>query len=591
MKLYAIPLALAITVASVGAEEVTNLKDAINQAVLLNPTVNASWHEFEAAREGQRVGEGGYYPKVDLTVQGGRERQDIENTPGGWDYYNPVTASLVLKQMIFDGFATSKEVERLSQTRQVRYYEFLGVSQDAALEAVKAYLDTRRYQQLVELAKDTYVEHHTVHEDINRRTNAGVGREVDLEQARARLALAESNLLTEVTNLYDVSARFERIIGDIPAESLETPTFDVSMIPAERIDALATAYVHNPALNAATRNIAAANAELAVRKAAMMPTLDLRIAKTLEDEVDNDLRGQIDQEGIHLVLNYNLYNGGSDSARNRQYYEKSNTARELRDKVCRDVKQDVLIAHNDISSLEEQVAYLNRNQESVGKAREAYRNQFNIGQRTLLDLLDTENEYFEVRRAHVNAQHDLELARMRTLTAMGQLLTSQSQVHKGIDSGVSTPTEIAPCPFGGPSQAIIDKDALLGGILDDDRFRQTDSGLAFSMRAQFAHNSSELTSDDEKDISDGAQFLADHPDINAVIEGHTDSTGTEKYNQWLSERRAQAVYDRLIELGVAAERLTFVGRGESQPLTGNESSEGRALNRRVDMVMDADMTP
>ncbi len=586
MKIYAIPLVMAVAIASAGAQEVSNLQDAINRAVLQSPTVNASWHAYESAREGQRVGKGGYYPKVDLTAQGGEERQRFANGTNEWESYNPLRADLVLTQLLFDGFATSSEVKRLDAVRQLRYFEFISASQESALEAIRAYFDTLRFQKLVTLAKDNYIQHYNVFEEIEERTGAGVGREVDLEQANARLALSEANLLTEVTNLYDVAVRFERVIGDLPAETLEEHMLDVAMIPELRDEALATAYLHNPDLNAATRNIAAANAALKVRKAAMMPKLDLRIAKSLDDEVDN-IQDQIHQEGIHLVLTYNLYNGGSDSARNRQFHEEANTARELRDKVCRDVKQEVLIAHNDIQSLEEQVAHLDRNQIAVGKAREAYRNQFNIGQRTLLDLLDTENEYFEVRRAYVNAANSLEMARVRTLSSMGRLLPSLTQVHRGADAGVSDPTEAAPCPIGGPSPMMIDKVALVSGLLADERFRQQDDGdLAFSMRAQFAVNSSRLTADYEKDIADGAAFLKQHPEVTAVLEGHTDSTGTDKYNQWLSDRRGKAVEERLIWMGIAPERLSVVGHGESQPLTSNETKEGRQLNRRVDMVME-----
>jgi OOP family OmpA-OmpF porin len=72
-----------------------------------------------------------------------------------------------------------------------------------------------------------------------------------------------------------------------------------------------------------------------------------------------------------------------------------------------------------------------------------------------------------------------------------------------------------------------------------------------------------------------------------VIAGHTDSTGTDEYNQWLSERRAEAVRDRLVkEHGVDLGRLTVKGYGEKQPMATNKTASGRRLNRRVDMVVD-----
>ncbi len=80
------------------------------------------------------------------------------------------------------------------------------------------------------------------------------------------------------------------------------------------------------------------------------------------------------------------------------------------------------IAHNDLKKLAEQIEYLDLHQLATEKARDAYRKQFDIGQRTLLDLLDTENELFDARRAYVNALHDQAYAHARTQAGMGKLL-------------------------------------------------------------------------------------------------------------------------------------------------------------------------
>ena len=585
MKGCALGIALAFGSTLTTAAEVSSLKEAVNLAVLHNPEVNASWYEFEAARAEQRVGQGGYYPKLDFTAQTGKERLRSSGV-SDWNYYDPFSANLTLNQMLFDGFATQSEVKRLGNLRQVRFYEFRDASERAALEATRAYLDTLRYQQLVELAKDNYVEHYRAYRDIERRTEAGVSRSVDLEQASGRLALAESNLLTETTNLHDVTARFQRVVGDLPAEMLDEPEFNTSLIPEQRNQAIASAYAENPALQAAMKNIEASKAELEVRRAAMKPRVDLRASLAL-DEDENGLAQHIHQDGIHLVLSYNLYNGGSDRARNRQYAQKANAAHEQRDKVCRDIRQEVAIAHNDIQSLVLQTGYLDRNQLAIGKARVAYRDQFDIGQRTLLDLLDTENEYFEVQRAYVNAEHDLLVAQARSLASMGRLLAAFSQEAKGVDLDAASDSNAAPCPMELPTGYEIDKDSLIADLLRDRRVRQLDDdSLAFSVRAQFLFGSAELSSDYDRDISDAAEFLNEHPNLSVLIEGHTDAIGSEAFNQNLSERRAQAVYDRLVDKGIKAERLSIVGLGETSPIGDNETESGRDLNRRVDLVFN-----
>ena len=122
------------------------------------------------------------------------------------------------------------------------------------------------------------------------------------------------------------------------------------------------------------------------------------------------------------MLTYNLFNGGSDRARERQYVERKHMAVDLRDKACRDTRQTLSIAYNDVTRLREQVSFLNIQVGLVEKTRDAYRDQFNVGQRTLLDLLDTENELLSARRAAINADMDLSLAYLRTYAGMGTLL-------------------------------------------------------------------------------------------------------------------------------------------------------------------------
>ena len=134
-----------------------------------------------------------------------------------------------------------------------------------------------------------------------------------------------------------------------------------------------------------------------------------------------------------ITLNWNLFNGGSDTARVRQAANLVNQAADVRDKTCRDTRQTAEIAFNDTRKLAEQVAILDRNVLSIEKARDAYRQQFDIGQRSLLDLLNAENELFTAKRARANAEYDLGTAQARTQAALQQL-TAQLGLAR-IDAG------------------------------------------------------------------------------------------------------------------------------------------------------------
>ncbi|MCG2578794.1 TolC family outer membrane protein [Dechloromonas sp. XY25] len=397
----------------------STLKDVAQRAVLNSPEVTSKWHNYKAADEEIGVARGGYFPRVDLSAGGGREslRQpsaaDRDYTRSGY--------VLSLNQMLFDGFATRNEVRRLDKARLVRYYELLDASETVALEASRAYLDVLRYRQMVDLAKDNYVQHKATHDQIQRRVQSGVGRRVDLEQAGSRLALAEINLVTEQANLHDVSARYQRLVGTQPTGAIIAPIQVNSAFPGQAKSALDTLHRKNPALLAATENIEASQYEIDARRAAYSPKLDFR-ART--DQTKNYLgdEGQRDYKVAELVVSWNLFNGGSDRAREKQTIEKKNLAFDMREKACRDTRQTLLIAYNDALRLKEQSAHHARQVAMLEKTRDAYRDQFNVGQRTLLDLLDTENELLSARRSRVNADTDLSLAYLRTYAGMGTLL-------------------------------------------------------------------------------------------------------------------------------------------------------------------------
>lgn len=456
-----IGFALALLLLASGgahAVQASTLKEAVKKAIVSNPEVQARWNAFLAAQDEVDVARGGYFPRLDLTAGVGRENLKQPSLPS--NSFTRRGAALTLNQMIYDGFATKSEVTKLAHAKLTRYYEVLDATETTALETVRAYEDVLRYRELSRLAQENYIQHKQIFDQIQQRVQAGVGRRVDLEQAGGRLALAQSNLLTEASNLHDVSARYQRIVGELPHGELSAPELIKQGFPPSIEEALKLAYQGNPAFNAAIENVRASQAEARGTRAGFHPQLDLRASKDIAFN-EEGISGRTDDEIIELVLNYNLFKGGSDRARVKQFAKRVEQARDLRDKSCRDIRQTLAIAYNDVGRLNQQLDFLDQHQLSIEKAREAYRRQFDIGQRTLLDLLDTENEYFQARRAYANANYDHAIAHARTLAGMGELVGALQVGREGMPSaqelgqdrkGVDA-SDIK-CPGEGPVMAV-----------------------------------------------------------------------------------------------------------------------------------------
>lgn len=464
--------------------EISGLRETVTQGVLVNPRINAAWYNFEASRHAQRGAKGAYLPSVDLRAEYGAEERETPLADLG-DYTRDVTR-FSITQMLFDGFATRDEVARLGHAKLSSYYEFKRASEAVAREVAAAYLDTVKFQHLVEDARENLEVHREIYERIAERTGGGVSQGVDLEQATARVALAESNLMTEIANLHDVMTRFQRLVGSLPADDLPVPAVPAGQIPELREMALDLAYQRSPVIDAAIENLRSAQAALDGTRAPLMPRFDLRYRNEVEHDTDG-IDGRYDEEAIEIVMSYNLYRGGADVARRREFHSLYNAAIEQRKQACLNVRQEVMIDFNNIETLQRQVVVLERNRIAQNKTRRAYADQFDIGQRSLLDLLDSQNEFFDTERAYISAVTDLVKAQASTLANMGLLLAAlevdglNAEKLAELDLDQSRDPEDknaeALCPRQPTAAAKVDREALMSRLAGDEISEKGESGL------------------------------------------------------------------------------------------------------------------
>ncbi|MDG0992027.1 MAG: TolC family outer membrane protein [Luminiphilus sp.] len=416
-----VPLVLMalFSIGSVQAQEkINNFGAAVSAALVTNPAVVSAYYDFEAAREGQRSAEGGFYPSVDLDADYAWEERETPLNDFG-DYERD-SVRFSVTQLLFDGFQTRDRARSLGYEKLARYYDVHGAAQSIAFDASVAYSNTVLYQDLVKFAGENFDVHKAVYSKIQERAAAGRDEGVNLDQAKSRLALAESNLLTERTNLYDTISEFQRIVGALPGDNLPMPVLPNGVMPGLRNDALKAAYNSSPEINRTIEEVRAAREALNATRGPMYPRLDLRYRNEQESNIDG-FRGDYDLQAVELVFTYNLFRGGSDSARRREFSNRYYSAVEDRKQACLSVRREVTIAFNNVRALKEQVRYLTIQSEAQDKTRRAYNDQFDLNQRSLLDLLDSQNEYFDTQRALASAKINLLQAQARVLAEIGML--------------------------------------------------------------------------------------------------------------------------------------------------------------------------
>ena len=408
---------VAMTVSAADLTSVT--KTAIEN----NPEVQTQWFNFLEATANQKTARAGYLPSVDLNAAYGKGEREFDN-PRGW--YNQGQVEIALTQVLFDGFRVKNKVEQGDYAALRRYYELNAGVEQKALEAAQAYLDVQRYRDLVKLAEANFNNHQRVYNQIQQRANQGVGNRADLSQITGRLSLAQTNLMTEQSNLNDVSARYARIVGVEPSANLAPVTISATL-PASSQEAVNAAYANNNSLKAALSDMQHSRANALEYKANMYPKLSF-VARTglYQNRNSFDERNDPEKYGrdsaVELRLNYNLFNGGADKAALNAANARVMASDDLKNKACVDIRQTTTIAYNNVNNYNSQMQWLQRHRDESAAVVKAYNDQFDIGRRSLLDVLDSENEAFQSNRTYASAQYDLKIAQLQTLYSMGQLL-------------------------------------------------------------------------------------------------------------------------------------------------------------------------
>lgn len=584
---FGVTLFGCLTAQLVSAQTANNLHDAVIQAIELNPDVQASWHTFKSSAYQVREARAGYLPSVDLAVSGSNNSRDYDNR----DRYNSAQGQISLTQMLFDGFRVSGQVDHLEEGRLTRYFELLDAVENTAFEAVRAYEDVSRERELVALARDNYAKHQEVYSQIESRVNSGVGRKVDLEQVAGRLALAETNLLTESSNLHDVTARYLRVVGNLPGGELAPTKLSDSKLPANIRETLNLAYQGNPGFHAAIKNIAAAQANVKVERSGYYPKAELRARQNIsrnsngfDERVDPERYGE--DNAVELSLTYNLYKGGGTRAAVRRSLEDVNYAKDLRDKACVDLRQNTQIAFNDSQRLKEQLLSLDQHRLSSDKVRNAYNEQFKIGQRTLLDMLDAENEYFEASRAYASGLSSLNIAHARTLVSMGELLKSLNITRENLaqvkDANVNEKVRVdadSACPVD-VNEPLTRKD-----LITERAPAEPIIVARLSSDALFDVGSSVITAKSIQKLDSFIAQIKATPSVTKLkVEGHTDNTGSDKVNLPLSQARALRVHDYFVANGLDNLVIEYECYGSTRPVGDNNTPQGRSENRRVDIT-------
>lgn len=408
------------------------LEQAIAYSLDTNPDIRVAYTQFKVSEKQVDQAEAGYFPTIDLTGGIGSEYTDSPSTrSSGSDTETLVRRELGVsfKQNLFSGFQTSSEVSRTSSDATAEQWRLYTKAEDLALEVSKVYVALIESEKLVELAESNLASHLKIYDQIKSRTESGFGSSADLSQINARLASAQSNLIAAKNNYLDNEVTFYRVIAQRP-DNLVIPYPDSSLLPENKNEGLITALKNNPVIQTAANDINAAHYQYKSAQSTYYPKVSLDIEANFGDNLDGTdsdsfgTNGESNEVLAMVRFSYNIFSGGKDKAFTKEAAYLVNQAKDLNRSAHRQVEEGFMLSWNAYEQLNLQKKYIKMHVIAAKETQLDYQQQFRIGQRSLLDILDTENELNQSRIDFLGAEMSEIIARYRILHSMGLLLDS-----------------------------------------------------------------------------------------------------------------------------------------------------------------------
>ena len=402
-----------------------SLEEAVEATLITEPGIAEAFHRYKANQQDVSVAKSGYFPQIDLQAGYGYESTNSPTTRISGDEQRELgrgELSVSIKQKLFDGFAVMDNVERTRFEATAAQYALFGLAQERALRVAEVYISVLEKEKILVLAEKNVEKHQQVYTQITDRVERGLGSSADLSQIEGRMARARVNVISSEHNLLDAKSQFVDIVNEQP-DNLIWPVSDALLQPISLDEALRVSRKEHPIVRSAYYDIQAADKQVDLNRSNNYPKLSLELGASHNNDIDGT-RGYNEDITAMLRLRYNLYSGGSDRANTLKAAYQKEQSKDIYAQSIRDVLQSVKLSWRAVQYLKKQFPFLKLHVDSARVTQGVYEEQFTLGKRSLLDLLDTSNELFEASKTFISVEHAQLFAQYRILADTGRLLAA-----------------------------------------------------------------------------------------------------------------------------------------------------------------------
>jgi adhesin transport system outer membrane protein len=408
--------------ASPALAEPVSMQNAMAVAIDSNPQIHQAEMNKQAIEFELEQAEGLYLPRVTMELSAGVRR--LENATrrslgiANEELY-PLEASIRGEQTLVDFGRRRGEKMRQAARVDGAALRVLERSEFVALQTARQYLDVLLQQRVVAAAEDNLTFHRNLVGDLSNGVTAGSISVADLQQAQER-AKAASVRVTEAREAL-TNAKIELLaLSGLEVDEVQMPQSMAEKLPVSLSDAIGITRAKHPKVLEAMADVDASNADAKKAKGDFYPTVGLEVSGRVGDDIDA-FRGETNDVLGRVVMRWNVFDGGINRAKYQEMVRRASESRFRLHETMRDAESDIRRAWNSRETQTAVFADLVDQSKATDDLLISYREQFSVGRRSLLDVLDAQNTRF-------NVQVRAETARFSELFAGYQVLASTNSL-------------------------------------------------------------------------------------------------------------------------------------------------------------------
>ncbi len=401
-----IGISIGLTVFSVSSFA-NSLRDTVELTLNNNPDIIAERKNQEAYRMYVDDREGLYLPTIDFEsyLETAKIDKDFDDTTPdvntSEDGYN---AAIIFRQYLYDGGETPSQVSEMKHQNFANKFRSLYAIENTILDSVRVYNDLVKFDERIVLSQSML----QVHEDnlITAKEKEEISGEVlETYQVSSKLHFVTDSYIEE-QDLKDTGiANYVKFVGSEPKGNVCRPTIDESKVPETLKEAIEIGILRNYKIQEEIERIKQQREKIAQYDSKFLPNLNLELKASIDDDLELNENGTQKDAYARLNLNWNLYNGNRDSIRSEQEMIFLQERKKTLENITNEVVADVKSTYNKYFKYKKRVEALTKYVEANVNIVEAYRNEFEAGTRTFVDILDAESELYNSSKSLINMEY------------------------------------------------------------------------------------------------------------------------------------------------------------------------------------------